>query len=42
MNVLEHTIEIVLPYVISALEIMGILVVIWSAIYAFWGYIQNA
>lgn len=42
MNVLEHAIEIVLPYVISALEIMGILVVIWSAIYAFWEYIQNA
>ena len=42
MNVLEHLIETVLPYIISLLEIMGILVVTWSAIYAFWEYIQNA
>lgn len=41
-NILEHGIETVLPYIISALEIMGILVVTWSAIHAFWEYIQNA
>lgn len=40
MNYLEHAIEIGLPFVISALEIMGILVVAWSGIYAFWEYIQ--
>lgn len=42
MNILEHGIHIVLPYVISALEIMGILVVAWSSVHAFWEYIQNA
>ncbi|MBO5109960.1 MAG: DUF1622 domain-containing protein [Clostridia bacterium] len=42
MNVLEHLVEIVLPYIISILEIMGILVVAWSAIHAFWEYIQNS
>lgn len=42
MNVLEHLIETVLPYIISVLEIMGILVVAWSAIHAFWEYIQNS
>ncbi len=41
MNVLEHGVHIVLPYIISALEIMGILVVLWSAVHAFWEYIQN-
>lgn len=42
MNFLEHLIEEYLPYIISALEIMGILVVAWSGIKAFWEYIQNA
>ena len=42
MNILEHLIEIVLPYIISVLEIMGILVVAWSAFHAFWEYIQNS
>ena len=42
MNVLEHLIETILPYIISILEIMGILVVTWSAVYAFWEYIQNS
>lgn len=41
MNSLERIIEIVLPYIIAILEIMGILVVAWSGIYAFWEYIQN-
>ena len=42
MNGLEHLIEQVLPPVISLLEIMGILVVTWSGISAFWEYLQNA
>ena len=41
MNILEHIIEIGLPYIIGLLEIMGILVVTWSGIFAFWEYIQN-
>jgi uncharacterized membrane protein len=39
---LHHVIEIVLPSIISILEIMGILIVIWSAVHSFWEYIQNA
>ena len=39
---LHDIIEVVLPYIISILEIMGILVVVWSAIHAFWEYIQNS
>ena len=42
MNILEHLIETILPYIISMLEIMGILVVTWSGICAFWEYIQNS
>ncbi len=41
MNILEQGIHIVLPYIISGLEIMGIFVVAWSAVHAFWEYIQN-
>ena len=41
MNFLENIIEIVLPYIIAVLEIIGILVVAWSGVYAFWEYIQN-
>ena len=41
MNILEYIIELVLPYIIALLEIMGILVVLWSGLYAFWEYIQN-
>ena len=40
-NILEYFIELVLPYVISILEIMGIIIVIWSGGKAFWQYIQN-
>ena len=38
---LHHAIEIVLPIIISILEIMGIFVVVWTAIHEFWEYIQN-
>lgn len=38
---LHHAIEIILPIIISVLEIMGILVVVWTAIHEFWEYIQN-
>ena len=41
-NVLETFMEAVLPYIIVILEIMGILVVMWSAINSFWKYIQNS
>lgn len=41
-NVLEAFVEAVLPYIIVILEIMGILVVMWSAINSFWKYIQNS
>lgn len=40
-NILEHFIETALPYVISLLEIMGIAIVAYSAIHAFWEFIQN-
>ena len=38
---IHHIIELVLPYIISLLEIMGIFVVICTAIHEFWEYIQN-
>ena len=41
VNVLEHYMELVLPYIITILEIFGILVVSWSGIESFWKYIQN-
>lgn len=41
INVLEHFTELALPYIISALEIMGIIVVAWSGIHAFWEFVQN-
>ncbi len=41
-NVLQHYMEMFLPYIITVLEIMGILVVSWSAISSFWYYVQNS
>lgn len=41
-NILDVITHNVLPYIISILEMMGILVVAWSAVQAFWEYIQNA
>lgn len=38
---LEKIVEIVLPIIISILEIMGISIVFWSGLRAFWEYIQN-
>ena len=40
-NILNDLIEMVLPYIISILEIMGIIIVIWSGIKAFWQFIRN-
>ncbi len=40
-NVIKDFIELILPYIISILEIMGIIIVIWSACKAFWQYIHN-
>ena len=39
---LHEIIEKILPIIISILEIMGIFVVVESALYAFWEYIQNS
>ena len=41
VNVIHDTIVVILPYIISILEVMGIFVVTWSAVYGFWQYIQN-
>lgn len=41
-NIIEQIFELVLPYIIGILEIMGIIVVCKSGICAFWQYIQNA
>ena len=41
MNVLHSVVELVLPYVISIFEIIGILVVCWSGFHGFWQYFQN-
>lgn len=38
---LEHFIELILPTIISALELIGIFVVTWSAAHAFWEYLMN-
>ena len=40
--ILHHIIELILPYMISILEIIGIIVVFWSGIHGFWQCIQNA
>ena len=41
MNIIHGMVELVLPYIISILEIMGIFVVVWSGCYGFWQYLQN-
>ena len=41
-NILSNFVETVLPYIISMLEIMGIIIVTWSGIKAFVQYIQNS
>ena len=38
---LHSIIEMLLPHMISILEVVGILVVFWSGIYGFWQYFQN-
>lgn len=42
VNQLEWLMELCLPYIITVLEIMGIIVVSWSAISSFWYYVQNS
>ncbi len=39
---LDFIIESCLPMIISVLELMGIFVVTWSALHAFWEYIMNS
>ena len=41
-NFLGSIIEITLPYIISALELMGIFIVTWSGAKAFWRYLGQA
>ena len=41
MNALHHIIELVLPYMISVLEIIGIIIVFWSGVYEFWQYLRS-
>lgn len=41
MDFFHNIIEIVLPVIISVLEVMGILIVAQSAVFAFWEYLQN-
>ncbi len=41
MNILHEWIELVVPYMISILEIIGIIVVFGSGIRGFWQYCQN-
>ena len=40
-NILQYTIELILPYIIGLLELMGIFIVTWSGLKAFWRYIRN-
>ena len=42
MNVLNQFIELILPYMISILELIGIFVVFWSGIRGFWNYLKRA
>ena len=42
MNILHHLIELVLPYLISVLEIIGIFIVCRTCLIGFWKYIKNA
>ncbi len=41
MNCLHEAIVIVVPYMISVLEIIGIVVVFGSGLHGFWQYVQN-
>ena len=38
---IQKVIEVILPYMISILEVIGIVVVFWSAIHGFCQYFQN-
>lgn len=41
VNLLEQYVQIILPYIIAVLEILGIVIVVWSAIKAFIEFLQN-
>jgi len=41
MNILHDLIEIILPYMISFLEIIGIFIVFWSGLTGFSNYFQT-
>lgn len=39
---LHKIIALVLPYIISTLELMGIFVVTWTGLKSFWGFLMNS
>lgn len=39
---MHQIIALVLPYIISTLELMGIFVVTWTGLKSFWGFIMNS
>ena len=41
MDFLHNVLIFILPIIVFALEVMGILVISWTSIKAFWEYIQN-
>lgn len=41
METLHHIIELVLPYFVFILEVIGAFIIFWTGIKAFWEYIQN-
>ena len=41
MNGLHHFLELVLPYMISIFEIIGVFVVCWSGLHVFWQFFEN-
>lgn len=41
MNFLHHAIVVILPYFVYTLEILGVFIIFWTSLKAFWEYIQN-
>ena len=41
MNGLHHFLELLLPYMISVFEIIGVFVVCWSGLHVFWQFFEN-
>ncbi len=41
MNFLHEAIVFILPYFVYILEILGVFIIFWTSLKAFWEYIQN-